>query len=97
LEIILINTLYFEIRKEWDKLKEYHTNILAHTDLKTSNSTKGRNSDTFKSNAFCTAPPSQINKHAIIFAEKPLQHEVMRASYQDSNIFATQRLTDVVI
>ena len=63
------------------KLKEYGTNILAHTELKSSNSTKGRNSNTFISNAFNGAPSSQTSKHQIIFAEKPLQHDVMRASY----------------
>ncbi len=79
------------------KLKEYNTNILDHTEVKSAHSTKSRTTNTFISNAFNTTPTSQVNKHQIIFAEKPLNHGVMRASYQDSNIFATQRLTDDVI
>lgn len=44
-----------------------------------------------------TVPSSTKNRHTNIFTETPLKQTVMRASYQDSNIFSTTRSTQQTV
>ncbi len=65
------------------KAREYNTTILAHNIIPVTQVQLGptRNSNTFKSQTFDQTPQPQSTKHDIIFADKPLQKPVMRASY----------------
>ena len=70
------------------KAREYNTSSLLTHESTPCVQINIRNSNTFKSEALeAPRPGSARTKHDLIFAKKPNSEQVMRASYQDSNIF----------
>lgn len=79
------------------KLREYNPDLLkiesSQYSTAPASASNIRKTNTFNSTALSNEPITVKNKHNNIFANKPLQQPVMRASYQDSNIFTTDRAT----
>lgn len=78
------------------KQREYGTDVLSHPDHNVVDYNRStRYTNTMKSNAFHNEPDHDAtrrleNKRNNNFAEKPLNCQVARASYQDSNLFGTK-------
>jgi hypothetical protein len=80
------------------KLREYHTNVIAHDDnLPRPATAEHRNTNTIRSQALShepgVHPVVRSRMHENIFVGKPMAAGVTRASYQDSNIFNVERIT----
>lgn len=71
------------------KAREHNTsNLLAHDPTTPCVKINIRNTNTYRSEALeAPRPVSALTRHELIFAEKPNCGQVVRASYQDSNIF----------